>query len=211
MKVPDVHSPYDLIMANFHISIQDIYGAVFGYVAPPYPNILSNSDGQFSNAESTGDQIIGRIPEIPIQLDRKGLDVIAPVSLRRHSDNDWWVLPIEPIVSVSGKNIITRRQPSQKSGQGTIKERWARDDYSVSIKGVFIGAGEYPEEDIKKMKDIFEHTNDIAIISKVTSFFDIHHIVIQSISFPNTPGIENQAYDIKAYSDITNYELIQDV
>ena len=198
-------------MTSFHISVEDIYGAVFGYVAPPYPNILPSSDGQFSNAETLEDQISGRIPEVPIRLNKEGLDVIATVQLRRHSDNDWWLLPIEPIVSVSGKNIITRRRPSQENGLGSIKERWVRDDYSVSIKGVFIGQGKYPEADIKKMREILEHTNDIAINSKITSFFDIHHIVIQSISFPNTPGIENQAYEIKAFSDVTDYELIQDV
>ena len=155
--------------------------------------------------------MVGRIPEIPIQRDRKGLGVVAPVSLRKHSESDWWVLPIEPIVSVSGSNIITRRRPGQKNNRGSIKERWTRDDYNVSIKGVLIGENDYPEEEIKRLRGLFEHSHDVAISSRVTGFFDIHHLVIQSVSFPSTPGTENQAYEIKAYSDTPNYELIQDV
>jgi hypothetical protein len=109
--------------------------------------------------------------------------------------------PIDPFISVAFKNIITRRTVAKGSKRGTVKERWAEDDVDITIVGVFIGEnGEYPQE-VKTLQTPFEKREAIKVTSQFLNEKDIHYIVIESINFPHTKGAENQAFEIKAYSD----------
>lgn len=58
-----------------------------------------------------------------------------------------WLLPYEPMIRTTGKNIITTRHVAKGRIRGSIKERWTQDDYQIHIEGVLIGSeGRYPEE-----------------------------------------------------------------
>jgi hypothetical protein len=124
----------------------------------------------------------------------------------RVAGGEWWTLPLDPVVSVSGKNIIIRRNVLKKSTQdkgarGSIKEIWSQDDYEVNIAGVLIGKGELPESDLRKLREFCEARKVIEVESRLLSIFNISRLAIEDYSLPFTKGVENQMYAIKAYSD----------
>lgn len=129
-----------------------------------------------------------------------------PFYLKRGSDKDFVRLSLEPIVSISGRNIIIRRtiaKHSLKSKKGTIKECWAQDDYSVTIQGVITctDKNKYPTDEVKWLKLLFDERYRIDVDQEILRMFGIFHLAIESVSFPHTKGMNNQNFEIKAYSD----------
>lgn len=114
-----------------------------------------------------------------------------------------FLLPFEPLVSISGKNVIARRKVAKSDGKGTVKERWSRDDYEVTIQGVMTSAdlSKYPSDYIRKLVALFDERRAIEVEQGVLEVFGIRYLAIESASFPHTKGLDNQNYEIKAYSD----------
>jgi len=116
--------------------------------------------------------------------------------------------PVDPIISLSSKNIITRRYVNKSGMRGTIKERWSQDDWDITISGVII------EPDADAMKNILlelrkycESPKSVDVKCMVLSATDITKISIESLDLPFTKGVENQTFVIKAYSD-NEYTLL---
>lgn len=125
--------------------------------------------------------------QFPVILTAPGLDSFA--------------FPIDPFISVSFKNIITRRSVAKGDKRGTVKERWTEDDAEINISGVLISEnGKYPA-DVLKLKKYFETRQAIDVQCRLLNDLDITSIVIASFDLPFTKGAENQAFTIKAYSD----------
>ncbi|MDR0814759.1 MAG: DUF6046 domain-containing protein [Bacteroidales bacterium] len=118
-------------------------------------------------------------------------------------DTLWWQLPLDPVVSVSCKNNIIRRSVMKQSdnGRGTVKELWSRDDYEITIAGVFIGNDEFPETSLRELRKYCESRRIIEVKSKLLTLFGITRMVIEDYSLPFTKGLENQMYTIRGYSD----------
>lgn len=109
--------------------------------------------------------------------------------------------PIDPFISLSFKNIITRRQVAKGKIRGSVKERWTEDDVEITITGTFINeGGAYPQE-VEKLRAYFALHEAFDVVSPYLNNRDIYSIVIESLDMPHTKGLENQAYQIKAYSD----------
>ena len=125
-------------------------------------------------------------------------------------------LPYEPIINISGKNTIIRRNVAKGAKlQGSIKERWNQDDYEITITGILVGAllvGStdqcFPRDDFEKLKRIVTQSKSIRVYCEPLNLLDINYIVIEDFSFPFTKGENVQAYEIKAYSDFTHNLLI---
>ena len=131
----------------------------------------------------------------------KGVPIECPLWMRLEGE-EWWLLPYEPIITINGKNIITKKQVAKGKVRGSIKERWTQDDYQISINGIFInpkGTG-YPSEDVKKLKRLCEAAK-VQVMCPLFEVFSIDQIVIESFDFPFTSGPDNQAYTIGAVSD----------
>jgi len=132
------------------------------------------------------------------------------------SNDNLWTLPFDPVVSISGKNIIVRRNVLKQnngdnSRRGSIKEAWSQDDYEVNIAGVLIGKnGEMPEEDLRKLRRYCEERKFIEVESDLFCLFNISRLAIESFELPFTKGVENQMYTIKAYSDDTFNLLVEE-
>jgi len=145
-----------------------------------------------------------------------GVPFVLPVSFK-FSDEDesrYWTFPIEPIVSIVGKNLITRRNVVKKDEasnlRGSIKERWSQDDYEITIAGVFISSdGEYPESEVRRLRTFCEAKKTIDVKCPLFTIFNITKVVISSFEFPFTKGQENQMFTIKAYSDDAHNLLIE--
>lgn len=118
-----------------------------------------------------------------------------------------WLLPYEPMISLTGKNLIVKRNVNKGQIRGSIKERWAQDDYEITIEGVLISTdGKYPEQDVSKLRKHCEAAA-VSCLSPLLEIFGINHIVIEEWELPFTSGPENQNYSIKAVSD-NDYKLL---
>lgn len=130
----------------------------------------------------------------------------VPVELKWEDESEWQRLPFDPVVSVTGKNVIVRRTPLKahpdRPRRGSVKELWTQDDYEINIAGVFIGEdGEYPESDLRKLRRYCEGRKTVEIRSPLLTIFNIERLAVESYALPFTKGIENQMYTIKGYSD----------
>lgn len=177
--------------------VSELYGQLFGYVAPPFPaggnldafipkNPLDTLQTVFdSQTEKT---ILGVEMIMPLTLSIPGLD---------------FKLQVEPMISISGGNRIKRRYPSTSKVGGSIKERWSSDDYKIKIKGVLIDFENtiYPVSEVKKMRKILEYKGNIKVLNPLLTIFGIEQMSIKSFNVPSTVGLSLQEYSISAYSD----------
>ena len=124
-----------------------------------------------------------------------------------------WDLPVDPVVAVNGKNVITRRYVSKFEKRGSIKECWSQDDFEITIGGVLIGLdNDELKTQISRLREICEAKESVKIICDYLNnedTFNINYIAIESYDFPFTKGMENQVFSIKAYSD-DGYSLLEE-
>lgn len=137
-----------------------------------------------------------------VRTNALGIPMTMPLRLRVEEQGaEEWLLPLEPMISLTGKHVIKRRQVNKGLIRGSIKERWAQDDYGITIEGVLIGTdGRYPEADVARLRNFCEAAA-VTALSPLLEVFGISRIVIESWDFPFTSGENNQNYSIKAYSD----------
>ena len=136
-----------------------------------------------------------------VRTNALGIPMTMPLDIRVEG-GQWWTLPVEPMVTVSGKNVITKKQVSKGRVRGTIKERWTQDDYEISIEGILMDfdGKAYPTADVKKLREFCESAS-VEVSSPIFEIFSIDRMVIESYTFPFTSGPANQAYSISAVSD----------
>jgi hypothetical protein len=139
---------------------------------------------------------------------------LVPVRLRLISESadGGFQLPLDPLISVSGKNIIRRRYVAKSKMRGSIKETWSQDDYEITIAGL-LQNNEDPDcvnWEMFRLRDYLEAPESVHIVCDLlNNVFEITRIAIESYDFPFTKGMENQAFTIKAYSD-DNYQLLEE-
>lgn len=152
-----------------------------------YDSIRSMTDGELEDTVRTN--ALG----VPMQL---------PMRLKlEEAGAEEWLLPMEPMVSLTGRNIITRRHVNKGRVRGSIKERWAQDDYSITVEGILMGMdGKYPEDDVARLRGFCEAAH-VEVLNPLLEIFGISHMVIESWDIPFTSGTANQNYTLKAQSD----------
>lgn len=132
-----------------------------------------------------------------------GTPMVQPLEMRIDGEPDWWLLPIEPIISLSGGNVNARRTVAKSKYRGPITERWSQDAYSISIDGIFRGSNQYtyPEADVKKLRNICESRKVTFVRCPLFQTFNINQIVIDKYDFPFTKGEDMQVYRLSVFSD----------
>lgn len=143
-----------------------------------------------------------------IRTNALGVPMRFPLEISLVDQEDWWLVPIEPLITLTGRNIIVRRQVSKGKIRGSIKERWTQDDYQVKIEGAMMDLkrDDYPRDDVQKLRNFCEAAK-LKVRCPLFEIFSINQIVVESYDFPFTKGIQNQQYTINAYSDDT-YKLL---
>lgn len=134
--------------------------------------------------------------------------MVLPLSLRlpQAGETDW-LLPYEPMITISGKHIIIKRQVAKSKARGSIKERWTLDDYSVKIEGILMSESDsYPEDDVRRLRKFCE-AGEVIATSPLLELFGISRLVIESWEIPHTSGVRNQNYSLSCLSDDT-YKLL---
>lgn len=137
-----------------------------------------------------------------IRATAKGFPMVLPLRFQlEEPGTEPWLFPVEPMVSVSGTNIITRRHVSKGQVRGSIKERWTQDDYTVHIEGILMSEdGTYPKDDVAMLRKFCEK-GQVKVLNSLLEVFGISRLSISSWSIPFTSGTSNQNYTIDAYSD----------
>lgn len=185
-----------------------------GYAQPmvlPFRDIVVVSGKQIN---------VSRNPAIEAKA-REGLanlgDNFFQCPLSFDIDGVEWRLPVDPLISVNGKNVIKRRYVSKagKDGRrGSVKECWSQDDYDITIAGVLIAEDNASLiEMLNNLQKVYQKAEAVSVYCEFlnnANTFGIQKIAIESYDFPFTKGMENQSFTIKAYSD-DSYELLEEI
>lgn len=177
-----------------------------GFVFPPYwlnhPVTVIDRHNQYS--------AIGEGMSLPSQEEAMGNLYQCPLRLKLKSEpeSEWWTLPFDPVMSVSGGNNIVRsnvlkQDNSNNERRGTIKEVWSQDDYTIQIAGLFMGKNDddIPMDELGKLRNICEARQVIEVECDLLEIFNIHYIATEKFEFAHTNGRQNQQFSITAYSD----------
>jgi len=166
-----------------------------GFVAPPFwlnrPTGVLKIDG---DSVTDAAEYLGNLYQDSLRM-------------RLESGSEWYTFPLDPVISVTCKNNIIRRNVLKVDvnaiRRGSIKEIWSQDDYEVNIAGLFTSEGGegLPEADLRQLREFCEAREVLEVESVLFSIFGITRLAITDYSLPFTKGIENQQYTIKAYSD----------
>jgi hypothetical protein len=142
-----------------------------------------------------------------------------PLLFRKRSSNqeEWYTFPYEPMVSISGANIIAKKAPAKANNFiGTVKERWSQDDYEITITGSIVGArmvGKmedcFPREDFERLRDYCTAPEGLDVRCEPLQLLGINSLVVESFVFPFSRGENVQAYELKCYSDFTSELLLE--
>lgn len=180
--------PYWLFREN------NVLGKNLGYLSAA-KTILDCSE---FNVENMTDEEL----EDVVRTNARGIPMVLPLRFQQEeSGSKEWLFPLEPMISLNGQNILTRRHVSKGNIKGSIKERWTQDDYTVRIEGLLMGEdGKYPEEDVSRLRAFCE-AGHVKALNPLLEIFGISQLAIESWDIPFTSGTANQNYSIQAYSD----------
>lgn len=181
-------------------------------VVPPPVLARPRPEAHGADEEAARQHSFERLPEGEqvdlLRHNALGLPMVFPLSLRlpEAGERDW-LLPYEPMITISGKQVITKRQVAKGKTRGSIKERWTLDDYAVRIEGILIGTGDrYPADDVRRLRKYCE-AGELIASSPLLELFGITRIVVESWEIPHTSGERNQNYSLSCVSDDT-YKLL---
>lgn len=181
---------------------------------PPYwlfreNNVLGKNLGYLSAAKTIPDcsefnveNMTDEELEDVVRTNARGIPMVLPLRFQlEESGSKEWLFPLEPMISLNGQNILTRRHVSKGNIKGSIKERWTQDDYTVRIEGLLMGEdGKYPEEDVSRLRAFCE-AGHVKALNPLLEIFGISQLAIERWDIPFTSGTANQNYSIQAYSD----------
>lgn len=132
----------------------------------------------------------------------------CPLEIKWASESVWWKFPIEPVISISGKNNVVKRyvlKVASKDAErrGSVKELWTQDDYEINISGIFISKKDdmLPKDNLRTLRRYCEAREVIEVRSPLFTLFNIKKMVIEEFQFPFTKGMENQMFTIRGSSD----------
>ncbi len=127
-----------------------------------------------------------------------------------------WGFPYEPMINISSGNNIVKRNVAKQGEKliGTIKERWSRKDFDITVTGVLIGSimqGKpedcFPKDQFIQLFDFLKYAKELYVYSHPLELLGITKVVIEDYSFPFTKGENVQAYELKLVSDF-DYQLL---
>ena len=182
------------------------------HVLPPIPFLpLQNVEGI---AVSENNQTDGDIwmNDSPLSDDRQ----FFPFSFKKETEDQFYTLPWEPMISINARNIIAKRYVAKSGSEliGSIKERFSTDDFEITITGAFYGysmIGKYPDTyprvDMQRLREYLVTPKRLQVECEPLQILGINHIVIEEMNFPFTKGENVQAYEIKAVSDF-DWDLV---
>lgn len=142
-----------------------------------------------------------------------------PLSFSFTENGQKWLFPYEPMVNISSGNSIIKRNVAKQGDKliGTIKSRWSRKDFEISVTGVLMGSllsGSvedcFPRKQLESLFEFLKHNKEFYIYCAPLEIIGVTKVVIEDYSFPFTKGENVQAYDLKLVSDFSYNLLIKE-
>ena len=183
-------NPVDFIHEETNLAKQ--MTSALGYAQPmvlPFRNIVVVSKGSNDKYVYENVDAIRKPDEGKMEKGLSNLgDNFFQCPLSFMIDGEEWRLPVDPLVSVNGKNVIKRRYVAKSSNRGSIKECWSQDDYEISISGVIIAEdAEKLAVHLSNLRKVCNMAESVEIVSEFLnnpSTFGINRIAIESYDFP---------------------------
>ena len=180
-----------------------------GHVLPPLPPFIKNEQPGIIKVEPINADVVSMQVGDKIEQTIFGTPQVVPLSLKLKSETEWFLLPVEPLISIDGKNILIKRNVAKKKGYGSIKEYWTQDDWTINIQGLLTepGTEDFPEDHLNDLIRYCTAKEPIEVKCPALERLGINKMVIEDYSLPFTKGPENQNYSIKALSD-SDWDLL---
>lgn len=127
-----------------------------------------------------------------------------------------WLFPYEPMINISSGNNIIKRNVAKQGDTliGTIKERWNRKDFEITVTGFLMGSIQtgkvddcFPKEQMRQLFEYLKYSKEFFINCEPLELMGINKVVVEDYIFPFTKGENVQAYELKLTSD-HGYELL---
>lgn len=150
--------------------------------------------------------------DLPIPEDQQ----FFPLSFSLTENGQRWLFPYEPMITISSGNTVIKRNVAKQGDKliGTIKERWNRKDFDITVTGVLMGSittGKFeecfPRAQMQKLFEFLKFNKEFYIYCAPLEILGIIKVVVEDYTFPFTKGENVQAYDLKLTSD-DNYTLL---
>lgn len=199
---------------NFKISqrVEIVQNEIQKHVLPPLPlPMFQNQSGIIETRETA-------LETNSVKTSTSEDLQFFPLKISTRPNDDFWLLPFEPLITVAGKNNVTRRNVQKIKlrdieFEGTVKERFAPDDYDVTVTGILVGQMErgtveecFPRADFVKLLSYLKHKGAIYVRCPLFEMLGITQISILDYTFPFTKGENMQAFEFRAVSD-SNFDL----
>jgi hypothetical protein len=142
-----------------------------------------------------------------------------PLSFSFTPSGPKWVFPYEPMINISSGNNIVKRSVAKQGVNliGTIKERWSRKDFDITVTGVLIGSimqGKpedcFPKDHFTQLFEFLKHSEQLYVYCHPLDLLSITKVVVEDYSFPFTKGENVQAYELKLTSDYSYNLLVKE-
>jgi hypothetical protein len=205
-------------MSNDKINTSFYYKGALGFSMPPVIPlknkvfVVSPNDFSFTTDDDAVKITIDELKDLSVdELSSASFITDLRLSLSSEAEGKGFIFPNPPIISLSSKNIITRRYVSKGNKRGSVKERWSEDDWDITINGLLQSDNNFTyTEYLKQLLPYCREKKSISVTCDLLiSVFGITRIAIESYDFPFTKGEENQGFSIKAFSDDIHELLIE--
>ena len=177
-----------------------VYSQAFGHVRLPYPLLLAES-------RELGISPVGTIKGLKGTFKLRSTlntEYALPTKL------DGWQIPQEPVISISGGKNIIETQLNRGDRVQNVIEEVNLNNYSLRIRGIIINEedfDQYPEEDVRRLREICEKPGSITIDNGLAAVCGISKVVIRKFDFHDVEGyLGAQAFELDCLSD-EDFEL----
>jgi len=181
-------------------NLDAVYLQAFGHVRPPYTALVIEG-------KQVGVSPVGTVKALKgsFNLQSKlNAQYTLPIKL------DGWQMPQEPVINIiGGKNIIeTQLNRGELNGKRLVQnvlEEVNLNNYRVRIRGIILNEDDfdsYPEESVRRLREIVEKPGSVTIENGLTSLWNISKIAIQDWDLREVQGyIGAQAFELDCLSD----------
>ncbi|MDN3671696.1 DUF6046 domain-containing protein [Flavobacterium branchiarum] len=175
------------------------------HVLPPIPFLpFPKEDG--ITGQTASPAFLVNQTDLPIPEDQQ----FFPLSFSLTENGQKWLFPYEPMITISSGNTVIKRNVAKQGNTliGTIKERWNRKDFDITVTGVLMGGlikGKvedcFPREQMQRLFEFLKYNKEFYIYCAPLEILGITKVVVEDYTFPFTKGENVQAYDLKITSD----------
>lgn len=181
-------------------STSAVYEAAFKKMRAPYPNLLLQT-----NAPTL--PFVGAIKALKGQFNLRSklnTEYTLPTKL------DGWQIPQEPTITISGGKNIVETELNRGERKQNVLEEINLNNYQLIIRGVILNEtnfDSYPEEDVRRLREILEKAGSVTIENGLTSIWNISKVAIVRWEMFEVKGyIGAQAFELECKSD-EDFEL----